>query len=435
MNEKDFGLDLIDFLHESPTAYNAVELMKKDLIKEGYIELKGNEKWNLKVGDKVFYLKNSSAIFVLNIGESPLDKGFKIMGAHTDSPSFRIKPNSEMISEGFLKLNVETYGGPILSTWFDRPLSLAGRVSIKSDNPLYPINKVVDLKDPILYIPSVAIHMNRQVNDGVKIDKQKHVLPIVGLSENLAEGKDKEKGFIKNLLAENLKVKAGDILDFDLFAYEVEKGSFVGINEEFISSKRQDNLGMVHCGLEAIKRSSKFSGINIAAFFDNEECGSSSKQGADSPLLRNLMERVYFSLGGDREGFLRSLESSFMISADLAHSIHPNYSDYHDPTNRPIINKGPVIKVSANQSYTSDSDSSGAFISLCEKAGVPYQFFVNRSDLRGGSTIGPIGTTHLPIRTIDIGNAILGMHSIRELSGAKDHLYLYKVLVEYFNLL
>lgn len=435
MNEKDFGLELIDFLHKSPTAYNAVEVMKEDLLKEGYKEIKGNEKWSLAKGDKVFFTKNNSAIFILNIGEDPLEKGFKIMGAHTDSPSFRVKPNSEILSEGFLKLNVETYGGPILSTWFDRPLSLAGRVSLKSDNPLSPRNKIIDLKNPLLYIPSVAIHMNREVNDGVKIDKQKHVLPVVGLNEGLFQDKNEEKEFIKNLLAKNLNVKSKEILDFDLFAYEVEKGSFVGINEEFISSKRQDNLGMVHCGLEAIKESKKFSGINVAAFFDNEECGSSSKQGADSPLLRNLLERVYFSLGGDREGFLRNLESSFMISADLAHSIHPNYSDYHDPTNRPVINKGPVIKVSANQSYTSDSDSNASFISLCEKAKVPYQFFVNRSDLRGGSTIGPIGTSHLPIRTLDIGNAILGMHSVRELSGVKDHLYLYKVLVEYFNLI
>lgn len=430
MEDKKLALELIDFLHESSTAFQAVEVMKKDLLQAGYQEIEGEKKWDLKEGDRVFYTKNGSSLFVVQIGTDPLESGFKMAGAHTDSPTFRIKPESEIVQDGFLKLNVETYGGPILSTWFDRPLSLAGRVMVKGDHILKPKSVMVDFKKPVLYIPSLAIHMNRKVNEGVEINKQKHVLPVMMMVEKNFE----KKGFLKKMVAEHLGEEVESILDFDLFVYEAEKGSLCGFNEEFISSKRQDNLSMTHSILTAIKKAEDFSGINIAAFFDNEECGSASKQGADSTLLRDLMERVFYALGGTREAFLKSLESSFMISADLAHSVHPNYNDMHDPTSRPLINKGPVIKISANQRYTSDADSMSVFTELCEKAEVPYQYFVNRSDLAGGSTIGPIGSTHLPIRTLDIGNAILGMHSVRELGGVKDHLYLTKALEVYFNL-
>ncbi len=430
MNERELAEGLLQFLHDGKTAYNAVDVMRRDLLALGYQELKGEESWELNEGDKAFYTKNDSSLFVIQIGKDALEKGFKMAGAHTDSPTFRVKPNAEMVEEGFLKLNVETYGGPILSSWFDRPLSLAGRVIVKGDSLLKPKTLMVDLEKPILYIPSLAIHMNRKVNEGVEVNKQKHVLPIMGLVDE----DFKKEGFINSLVAKSLKINEEEILDYDLFAYEVEKGSFVGLNEELISSKRQDNLSMVHAILEAQKLAKDFSGINIGAFFDNEECGSASKQGADSTLLRDLMERVYYSLGGDRGGFLKNLEKSFMISADLAHSIHPNYKEMHDPTSHPVINKGPVMKISANQRYTSDADSMSVFKALCLEADVPYQYFVNRSDLQGGSTIGPIGTTHLPIRTIDIGNAILGMHSARELGGVKDHHYLVKALEVYFNL-
>lgn len=430
MEEKNLAIDLIDFLHEASTAYNAVDIMRKELVTLGYKELKGEEDWKLEEGDKAFYTKNDSSLFMIQIGKDALEKGFKIAGAHTDSPSFRIKPDAEIVQDGFLKLNVETYGGPILSTWFDRPLSLAGRVMLKGENILNPRTQIVDFKKPMLYIPSLAIHMNREVNSGVEINKQKHVLPILCTVDKEFE----KKGFLKRLLAKEFALEENEILDFDLFVYEVEKGSLAGLNEEFISSKRQDNLSMVHSIKEAAKSGSTFSGINLCAFFDNEECGSASKQGADSSLMRDLMERTYYALGGTREGFLKSLEVSFMISCDLAHSVHPNYNDMHDPTSRPIINLGPVIKISANQRYTSDADSISVFIGLCKKAEVPYQYFVNRSDLVGGSTIGPIGSTHVPIRTLDIGNAILGMHSIRELGGVKDHLYLTKALEIFFNL-
>lgn len=430
MEEKKLALELIDFLHESSTAFNAVEVMRKDLMSLGYREINGEESWSLKEGDRVFYTKNGSSLFVIQIGKDPLNQGFKMAGAHTDSPTFRIKPDSEMVQDGFLKLNVETYGGPILATWFDRPLSLAGRVMVKGESLLWPRSVIVDFKRPMLYIPSLAIHMNRKVNEGVEVNKQKHVLPVMMMVEKDFQKKD----FLKNLVAQEIGVEKDQVLDFDLFVYETEKGSLCGFNEEFISSKRQDNLSMTHSILTAMKKAEGFSGINLGAFFDNEECGSASKQGADSTLLRDLMERVFYALGGTREDFLKSLEKSFMISADLAHSVHPNFSDMHDPTNRPLINQGPVMKISANQRYTSDADSMSVFAEICRQADVPFQYFVNRSDLVGGSTIGPIGSTHLPIRTLDIGNAILGMHSVRELGGVKDHLYLTKALEIYFNL-
>ncbi|MFH5834675.1 M18 family aminopeptidase [Proteiniclasticum sp. C24MP] len=430
MEERKLALDLIDFLHDSSTAFQAVDVMKKDLMKQGYKELKGEEDWTLQEGDKAFYIKNNSSLFMVQIGKDPLTNGFKMAGAHTDSPTFRIKPDAEILQDGFMKLNVETYGGPILSTWFDRPLSLAGRVMLKGKSIMKPQTALIDFGKPILYIPSLAIHMNRKVNEGVEVNKQKHVLPVIMMAEKDFE----KKGFLKNLVAKELQVDVSEILDFDLFVYEVEKGSLVGFNEEFISSKRQDNLSSVHSIFTAMKSVEEFSGINLGAFFDNEECGSATKQGADSTLLRDLMERIFYGLGGSREDFLKNLEKSFMISADLAHSVHPNYTEMHDPTSRPIINKGPVMKISANMRYTSDADSMSVFAGLCEEAGVPYQYFVNRSDLAGGSTIGPIGSTHLPIRTLDIGNPLLGMHSARELGGVKDHLHLTKALKVYFNL-
>lgn len=421
---------LIDFLHASPTAYNAVAVMRSKLEESGYRELSPHDTWSLKEGDRVFFVKNESALFVAQIGKNPLEGGFKMAGAHTDSPSFRVKPDAEIVKDGFLQLNVETYGGPILSSWFDRPLSLAGRVLLRGDHPLRPKSRVVDLRRPILYIPSLAIHMNRKVNEGVEINRQKHVLPIL----TMVAGDFEKKGFLRSLVAEALSVETDAILDFDLFLYETEKGSFVGLEEEFISSKRQDNLSSVHAILEALEEAASFTGINLGAFFDNEECGSASKQGADSTLLRDIMERIHHGLGGTREDFLKALESSFMISADLAHSVHPNYSEMHDPTNRPILNKGPVVKISANQRYTSDGDSTSVFFALADQVGAPVQTFVNRSDLAGGSTIGPIGSTHLPIRTIDIGNPLLGMHAVRELGGVKDHGDLIRILTAYFSL-
>lgn len=428
MNNKAFAEDLIQFCHESASAYQAVDVLKEDLLKKGFKELKGEEDWKVKEGDKVFYIKNGTSLFAMTIGKGTYNNGFKIIGSHTDSPSFRIKPNCEIRTEGYIKLNTEVYGGPILNTWLDKPLGVAGRVTLKSKNIMKPTIKNINIEEPILYIPNLAIHMNREVNKGVELNRQRHVLPILGLETE----ENKNKQVFLELLAKNLKVKTTDILDYELYLVEATKGEIVGLNNEFISCKRLDNLAMSHASINALTDVKSHSGINVCACYDNEECGSSTKQGAGSPVLVNLLERLVYALGGNREAYLKALESSFLVSADLAHAVHPNYTEEHDPTNRPYINKGPVIKVSANQRYTSDADSTAAFIQICEKAKVPYQLFVNRSDKAGGSTIGPISSSMMPIRSVDIGTAILGMHSIREFGGVDDHMFVYKAFKVFY---
>lgn len=430
--QKELAQNLIDFTYESPTAFHAVENLKNTLNEKGFIHLKEEDRWELKKQGKYYITKNDSALIAFVVGTGNVaEHGFKLIGAHTDSPTFRIKPNPEMVVENtYVKLNTEVYGGPILNTWFDRPLSVAGRVMLKGENPLNPVIKLVNINKPILIIPNLAIHMNRDVNNGVALNRQKDVLPMIGLVNETLE-KDK---YLLNTIAKELNVEACEILDFDLFLYEYEKGCIMGLSEEFISTQRLDDLSMVHAGIKALLDSKVTNGTNVMVCFDNEEVGSTTKQGADSNLLAHLLERIVLNLGGDKEDYFRALTKSFMISADLAHAVHPNSPEKHDPINKPVINKGPVIKVSANQKYTSDADSVAVYVAICEKAGVPYQKFVNRSDAAGGSTIGPINSSHLHIRSVDMGSPILAMHSVRELGGVMDHYYTTKSFEEFFNL-
>lgn len=428
-NYAQYAQELIDFIYESPTAFHAVENVKKVLLENGFSELKEEDKWNLQRGGKYFTTKNSSAVFAFTIGLGEVEEeGFKIIGAHTDSPTFRIKPNPEMKAEGYVKLNTEVYGGPILNTWMDRPLSVAGRVTIKSDD-FMPRIEFINIKKPIMIIPNLAIHLNRNINSGVELNRQKDMLPIISLINAEMENEN----MILKLIAKELSVKEEDILDFDLFLYEFEKGCIMGVNDEFISASRLDNLAMVHAGLNAILEIQQSKKTNILACYDNEEVGSTTKQGADSEVLAHILERIAIALGKSREDLFRAYARSFMISADLAHAVHPNSSEKYDPVNKTKINGGPVIKISASQSYTSDSVSSAVYQMICSKAGVPVQKFVNRSDERGGSTIGPISSSHLPINSVDIGTPILAMHSVRELGGVKDHTYVTKSFIEFYG--
>ena len=430
--ELRYAEELIDFIYKSPTAFHAVDNIKESLKVDGFVELKEEEKWNLKKGGKYYTTKNDSALIAFTVGEGQVEEeGFKIVGAHTDSPTFRVKPNGEIISEGnYLKLNTEVYGGLIRSTWMDRPLSIAGRLVVKGENPLYPVTKLVNINKPILIIPSLAIHMNREANSGGELNLQKDTLPLVAM---ITEELEKENVLLKTLSKE-LNIPQEDIIDFDLFLYEFEKGAIVGLNQEFISSGRLDDLQMVHAGIEAIKKAPITKGINVMVCFDNEEVGSSTKQGADSDMLANVLERIVLCLGKGKEDFFRALSKSFIISADNAHAVHPNSPEKADPTNRPIINKGPVIKINANCAYTSDADSSAVYETICAMETIPVQRFVNRPDARGGSTIGPISSTHINIRSVDIGNPTLAMHSIRELAGVKDHTYVTKSFVRFYSL-
>ena len=423
--------ELIDFIYDSPTAFHAVKSVRKILDDCSFSELKEEEKWELKRGGKYYFIKNDSAITAFTVGKGDIENtGFKIIGAHTDSPAFRIKPMPEITADGYVKLNTEVYGGPILNTWLDRPLSLAGRVTLKSDNPLKPLIRLVNIKRPVLIIPNLAIHMNREINKGVELNRQKDMLPVLSLVNDTLKKGD----YLLNLLSSELNVNKEDIIDFDLFLYEFEKGSIIGLNNEFISSSRLDDLTMVYAGVKAITETQISDSTNVLVCFDNEEVGSSTKQGADSPMLSSVLERIAICLGKGREDYYRALAESFIISSDSAHAVHPNSPEKADPINRPQMNKGPVIKISASQSYTSDSVSISVYSEVCKKAGVPVQKFVNRSDERGGSTIGPISSTHINIRSVDIGTPLLAMHSVRELGGVYDELYVTKSFKKFYEL-
>lgn len=312
----------------------------------------------------------------------------------------------------------------------DRPLAIAGRVTLRGKNILYPETKLVNIKKPIMIIPNLAIHMNRNINTGIELNKQKDTLPLLSMvNENL-----EKNNYLISAISKELSVDYKQIIDFDLFLYEYEKGSIIGLNNEFISSSRLDDLAMVHAGIRALARTEAVEATNVMICFDNEEVGSSTKQGADSNMLVDILERITISLDKNREDFLRAISKSFIISADNAHAVHPNSPEKNDPTNKPYMNKGPVIKISASQSYTTDSNSDAVYELVCEKAGVPVQKFVNRSDARGGSTIGPISSTHLGIRSVDMGNPTLAMHSIRELGGVIDHFYVTKSFEEFYKI-
>lgn len=430
--EKNLALDLIDFLYKSPTAHHSVKTIRERLELNGFNEVKENDKWNLQKDGKYYVIKNDSALIAFTIGNGDIEEdGFKLIGAHTDSPGFRIKANPEMVSEGtYLKLNTEVYGGPILYTWFDRPLGIAGKVTLKGSSPLKPEVKLVNINKPLLIIPSLAIHMNRSVNEGLNINKQKDTLPLLSLINEKFE----KDGYLLKILAEELKVDTSDILGFDLGLYEIEKGAIIGLNEEFISAGRLDDMWMVYAGIQALIESKPNKSTKVMVCMDNEEIGSLTAQGANSALLLNILERITLALGKDREGLHRALANSLMISADLAHAVHPNLEEKHDPTNRPVLGKGPVLKTAASGSYSTDSYNAAIFEGLCNSTEVPYQKFFNRSDVRGGTTIGPITSSLLTIPVMDMGAPLLSMHSIRELAAVKDNVYTIKLFTQFYNL-
>ena len=430
--EKKLALELVDFLYDSPSACHGVKATQKILDQNGFIEIKETDKWDLQAKGKYYVIKNDSALIAFEIGTGDIEEtGLRLIGAHTDVPGFRIKPNPQMISEGkYVKLNTEVYGGPILHTWFDRPLSIAGKVSLKGASPLKPETRLVNINKPLLIIPSLAIHMNREVNEGFKINRQVDTLPLLGLINDKLEKED----YLMNILAEELKVNKEDILNFELGLYEYEKGMLIGMNEELISSGRFDDLWMVYAGIKALVDSRENEATKVMICIDNEEIGSLTAEGANSTLLNNILERIALGLGKDREGYYRALANSIMISADLAHAVHPNLGDKHDPTNRPVLEGGPVLKIAASGSYSTDSFNGAVFAGVCEAAGVPFQKFVNRSDVRGGTTIGPVTAANLTIPVIDMGAPVLGMHSIRELASVKDNYYTVKAFTEFFSL-
>lgn len=427
---------LLSFLDASPVNFLAVKNLTEELQQHGYHRIDTTEALGMvKAGDKFFVTKNDSSIYAFQIGRKPLaETGFHMICAHCDSPTFRIKPHAEIDCEGgIVKLNTEVYGGPIMSTWFDRPLTLAGRVIVKSKDVMNPTTLLLHVKRPLLQISNLAIHFNRQVNDGVKLSRQKDVLPILGIIND-----ELEKGnLLMNIILEELNkqqtVAREDILDFDLYLADATPACTFGAHNELISSGRLDDLSMCFAGLEALLASQPTDTTQVLAIFDNEETGSQTKQGAGSPFLSYMLKRIALAQGGTEEAYYQAVERAFMISADNAHAWHPNYSEKYDPTNHPMLGGGPVIKFNAAQKYASDAYSASVFAGLCKKAGVPCQRFVNHSDVAGGSTLGNILASSIPLRGVDMGNAILAMHSCRETGSTADHEFCVKVFTQFYQ--
>lgn len=423
---------LLKFLDASPVNFLAVKQLTDALEKAGFRRVDPCEPLgDVKSGDRFYVTKNDSSVYAFRIGcRSLADAGFRMICAHCDSPTFRIKPNAEMACEGGLvKLNTEVYGGPIMSTWFDRPLTLAGRVIVRGDDALSPRTRLLHVKRPLLQISNLAIHFNREVNDGVKLSKQKDMLPILGIITG-----ELEKGnMLMNVICDELDVKRGDVLDFDLYLADATPACTFGVHDEFISSGRLDDLSMCHAGLEALLAAPASDATQVLAIFDNEETGSQTKQGAGSPFLASMLQRIALAQSGTVEAFHQAVERAFMVSADNAHAWHPNYPEKNDPTNHPVLGGGPVIKFNAAQKYASDAVSASVFAEVCREAGVPCQRFVNHSDVAGGSTLGNILASSIPLRGVDMGNAILAMHSCRETGSVADHKYCVKAFTQFYS--
>jgi len=398
---------LLKFIQKSPTAFQAVEEMSQRLQKEGFKELKEEKHWDLKAGGNYFVTRNHSAVIAFSIPKKPAWK-FHIMASHSDSPALKIKENPEMeVEKAYIKLNVERYGGMLLAPWFDRPLSVAGRLIVRKNGEIQ--EKLVAVDKDLLVIPNLAIHMNREVNDGYKYNVQKDMLPLYS-------DYDGKGSFMKLMAAEAEE----DILGHDLFLYDRTPGTVWGANEEFISAPRLDDIQCAFASLEGFLRGERKESIAVHCVLDNEEVGSTTKQGAASTFLKDTLMRINMGLGRTQEEYLMTLADSFMVSADNAHALHPNHTDKTDPVNRPVLNGGIVIKYNANQKYCTDGVSAAIFKDICDRAEVPYQTFVNRSDMAGGSTLGNISNTQVPMKTVDIGLAQLAMHSVYETTGAKD---------------
>ena len=427
---------LLSFLDASPVNFLAVKNIADMLEAGGFRRLNpALPIGTVNAGDRFFVTKNDSSIFAFRIGAKTLaDAGFHMICAHADSPTFRIKPNAEMLVEGGLvKLNTEVYGGPIMSTWFDRPLTLAGRVIVRSQDVMQPQTMLLHIKRPLLQISNLAIHFNRQVNDGVKLSKQKDVLPLLGQINSQLEAGNLLMNVIVEELNKQRPIQQEDILDFDLYLADTTPACTFGVHNEFISAGRLDDLSMCFAGLEAMLAAHDTDTTQVLAIFDNEETGSQTKQGAGSPFLSYMLKRIALAQTNTEEAYYQAVERAFMISADNAHAWHPNYAEKYDPTNHPMLGGGPVIKFNAAQKYASDAASAAVFAGLCAKAGVPCQRFVNHSDVAGGSTLGNILASSIPLRGVDMGNAILAMHSCRETGSVRDHEYCVKVFTEFFE--
>lgn len=424
------GQKLLDFIQNSPSCFHAINNIKGQLEKNGFSELKEDTVWKLEEGKKYFVIRNGSAIISFTVPCKNF-QGFLMTASHSDSPSFKIKENPELKSEGIVSLNVEKYGGMLINPWFDRALSIAGRLIVSEKGRDFSFKSIlVNFDRDLLMIPNLAIHMNRDANDGHKVDVQQEIRPIISSNEDFS---------FKKLLAKEAGVKEEEILSYDLYLYNRDKGSFWGEKKEFISSPKLDDLECAYTTLQGflkvVKEESGDGGrsVLIHAVFDNEEVGSQSRQGAASTFLYDTLHRINESFGRSEQEYLAALAKSFLVSADNAHAVHPNYVSKADPVNKPGVNEGIVIKFNAAQKYTSDGVSAGVFKKICEKAKVPYQIFTNNSNIAGGSTLGNISNSQVSVLSVDIGLAQWAMHSPNESAGAKDVEYMEKAIAQFYK--
>ena len=416
---------LLDFLKRSPSPFHATQSMAEALQAAGYQALDERETWQLQPQGRYYVTRNDSSIIAIKLGQhDPVQHGIRMVGAHTDSPCLKVKPQPELSRHGYWQLGVEVYGGVLLSPWFDRDLSLAGRVTFKHNEQLQ--SRLIDFKQAIASIPSLAIHLNREANSGWAINAQTELPPV--LAQLQGETKQDFRALLADQLQREHAISDACVLDYELCFYDSQPAALIGLNQDFIASARLDNLLSCYSGLQALLNSDD-QHSQVLVCTDHEEVGSNSACGADGPFLEQVLRRVLNS----EEDFVRCIQHSLLISADNAHGIHPNYADKHDANHGPKLNHGPVIKVNANQRYATTSETSSFFKLLCQQANIPVQSFVTRSDLGCGSTIGPITASQLGVQTIDIGVPTFAMHSIRELAGSKDLGYLLSVLQTFYN--
>ncbi len=415
--------DLLDFIDASPSPWHAVNTTEMCLLAEGYTQLKESERWQLEAGGRYFVVRGGSSIIAFVLGQSPLDEtGFRIIGAHTDSPGLRLKPHAAHCCEGVVRLGVEVYGGPILATFTDRDLSLAGRVNVRS--ALGFETHLLRFEEPLVRLPNLAIHMNREVNEqGLKLHKQNELPLIMSLTQECIT----PNGQFIGQVAAKLGVKEEDVINAEFNVYDTQKGAFWGANQEFIANSQLDNLASCHAALSALLTVKNPQATCLCALFDHEEVGSGSAVGADGSFIADVLDRIRAHAQLDQEACHLANARSFFISADMAHAYHPNFPAAYEPNHHVLVNHGPVIKTNANQRYSTGIDSAARFIGLCEQAKVPFQQYAHRTDLGCGSTIGPIVAAQLGMASVDVGAAMWAMHSIRESAGVLDHSYMIAV--------
>lgn len=425
MNNLEISKELLSFIDDSKSMFHAIDTIKKYLERENFIFLPENSKWEIKKGGKYFTTRNNSSVIAFKVGEILDDYHFQITASHSDSPTYKVKAVPELEGPGeHLRLNTEGYGGMIDSSWFDRPLSLAGRVLVREDGKI--VNKLFSIDKDILMIPNVAIHLNREVNSGYAYNKQIDLMPLFSAGEL-------KKGDYDEMIAKEIGVKVEDVIAKDLFLVNRQRQTIWGYKDEFVSTPKLDDLQCAFSSLKAFLEAENKHTINVCVVFDNEEVGSNTKQGAMSTFMKDVLLRLNSALGFDLDSYHCAVAKSFLVSCDNAHALHPNHPELYDQTNRTYMNKGIVIKESANQKYTTDAFSRAVFIEICKKAEVPVQFFANRSDKVGGSTLGNLSNIQVSLHALDIGIAQLAMHSSYETCGVKDTAYMINALKEFYS--